>query len=117
MDFNKVNLFGKKSFADLLKEIYDNSRVKEKQISELVQQLKPMIKEPGDAMMLVPLLKEYLELGIKNDEQLVKMAGIVQRAMASANTIAKEGNDLVLTEKEKAELIQNLHEIKDIQKN
>ena len=102
MDFNKLIIFKKKSFADLLGEIYDNSRSKEKQIAELIQQLKPMIKEVGDAMLLVPLLKEYLELGIKNDEHLIKMAGIIQRAASVAN---ENGGELILTEQEKEALL------------
>jgi hypothetical protein len=80
MDFNKK--WGKnKSFGDLLGEIYDNAKKKEKQINDLIKELQPMIKEPGDAMLLVPLLKEYLELGIKNDEHLIKMAGIIQKSI------------------------------------
>lgn len=111
MNFDEIKVFGKKSLADVFKEIYDNSKSKEKQISELIQQLKPMVKEPGDAVMLVPLLKEYLELGIKNDEQLIKMAGIVQRAMNNAGGSGK-GDDLILSEKEKKELLDNLNSLK-----
>ncbi len=109
MDFNKTIIFKKKSFADLLSEIYDNSRTKEKQISELIHQLKPMIKEVGDAMLIVPLLKEYLELSIKNDEHLIKMAGIVQRAMTMAS---ENGGDLILTDQEKEALVASVSDMK-----
>ena len=61
MDFNQVTLFGSKTFADLLKEIYTNSKDKEKQISALIQGLKPLIETPGDATLIVPLIKEYME--------------------------------------------------------
>lgn len=89
MDFDKK--WGKnKTFSDLLGEIYDNARKKEKQINDLIKDLQPMIKEPGDAMLLVPLLKEYLELGIKNDEHLIKMAGIVQKSMSSLKDDTKD---------------------------
>ena len=80
MDFNQV-LFKDKTFSSLLEDIYKNANRKEKEIKALIDQLKPMIQEPGDAMMLVPLLKEYMELAIKNDDALIKMAGIVQRGM------------------------------------
>jgi len=72
MDFNQV-LFKDKTFASLLEDIYKNAGRKEKEIKALIDQLKPMIQEPGDAMMLVPLLKEYMELAIKNDDALIKM--------------------------------------------
>jgi hypothetical protein len=72
-------LFGKKTFSDVLKEIYDNSRTKDKQINALIGELKPLVADIGDAQLVVPMIKEYLEIGVKNDEHLIKMAAIVQR--------------------------------------
>ena len=66
-------LFGDKTFSDLLKDIYDNTKKKEKQITELINQLKPMIRNMTDASMMVPLVKEYLEVSVKNDDNLVKL--------------------------------------------
>ena len=63
------NIWGKKKFSDLLKEIYENSKKKEIQINALIGELKPLINDIGDATLIVPLIKEYMELGIKNDEQ------------------------------------------------
>lgn len=107
MDFNKV-LFKDKTFASLLEDIYKNANRKEKEIKALIDQLKPMIQEPGDAMMLVPLLKEYMELAIKNDEALIKMAGIVQRAMVS-NSSDSEGS--LLSERDKELLFQEINNV------
>ena len=83
MDFSQVKLFGKKNFSDLLKEIHTNQKDKETQLRSLIEGLKPLITSPGEATMIVPLIKEYMELAIKNDDALIKMAGIVQRAMNS----------------------------------
>ena len=105
MDFNQV-LFKDKTFANLLEDIYKNASRKEKEIKALIDQLKPMIQEPGDAMMLVPLLKEYMELAIKNDESLIKMAGIVQRAMSNTNS---EGDGGILSERDKELLFQEIN--------
>lgn len=99
MDFQKV-IFKNKTFSSVLEEIYSNSRDKEKQISKLIDDLKPMIKGPGDAVIMVPLLQEYLALGIKNDDQLVKMAAIIQRAMQEKD----EQGDFILDEKAREEL-------------
>jgi hypothetical protein len=99
------NIFGKKKFSDLLKEIYDNQKKKEVQITALIGELKPLINDIGDATLIVPLIKEYMELGIKNDEQLVKMATIVQRALAS-NKSEEEG--FGMTEEEKAQLLSEV---------
>ena len=96
------NIRGKKKFSDLLKEIYENSKKKEAQINALIGELKPLITDIGDATLIVPLIKEYMELGIKNDEQLIKMATIVQRALqVQAQTGA---NDLTFSDEEKAQL-------------
>ena len=97
------NVFGKKKFSDILKEIYDNQKKKETQMSSLIGELKPLINDLGDATLIVPLIKEYMELGIKNDEQLVKMATIVQRTLAS-NKSEEEG--FGMTEDEKKQLLQ-----------
>jgi hypothetical protein len=74
-----TTIFGKKTVSDVLKEIYDNSRTKEKQINALIGELKPLVENIGDATLVVPMIKEYLEVGVKNDEHLIKMLAIVQR--------------------------------------
>ena len=94
-------VFGKKKFSDLLSEIYNNQKKKETQISALINELKPLITDIGDATLIVPLLKEYMELGIKNDEQLIKMATIIQRAL---NTNINAVEDFGLSEDEKKQL-------------
>ena len=99
------NVWGKKKFSDILKEIYDNQKKKEAQISALIGELKPLINDIGDATLIVPLIKEYMELGIKNDEQLVKMATIIQRAVSS-NKSEEEG--FGMTEEEKAQLLSEV---------
>ena len=80
MDFEQ-KIFGNKSFSDILKNIYDNSKEKEKQIKDLISSLKPLVTDTQSALMVVPLIKEYLDVSVKNDDSLIKMAGIVQRAM------------------------------------
>ncbi len=99
------NIWGKKKFSDLLKEIYENSKKKEAQINALIGELKPLINDIGDATLIVPLIKEYMELGIKNDEQSVKMATIVQRALASNKS---EDEGFGMTEEEKAQLLSEV---------
>lgn len=96
------NIWGKKKFSDILKEIYENQKKKEAQISALIGELKPLINDIGDATLIVPLIKEYMELGIKNDEQLIKMATILQRALASGKS---EEDGFGMTVEEKTQLL------------
>jgi hypothetical protein len=107
MDFNTITLFGKKTFADLLKEIHTNSSNKEKEIRNLIDNLKPFITSAGDAVIIVPLIKDYLDVSVKNDDLLIKMAGIVQRAMNS-NTGSDE---LLLSDTDKEMLFQSMNEL------
>jgi len=78
-----TTIFGKKTVSDVLKEIYDNSKNKEKQINALIGELKPLVENIGDATLVVPMIKEYLEVGVKNDEHLIKMVALVQRLESS----------------------------------
>ena len=103
-------IFKGKSFSNLLEDIYKNSIKKEKQISALIQDLKPMIKNISDATIIVPIIKEYLEVSVKNDEHLIKMAAIVQRAMSRQESKA---DGVLLTEEEKRSLIATVHELED----
>ena len=101
-------IFGKKKFSDILSEIYNNQKKKEAQISGLISELKPLIADIGDATLIVPLIKEYLEIGVRNDEQLIKMATIIQRVV---NSNSGGGDDLGISEAEKAQLMDELEKI------
>ena len=102
-------VFGKKSYSDLLKEIYDNQKKKETQISALINELKPLISDIGDATMIVPLIKEYMELGIKNDEALIKVATIFQRIFSNENN--SEENGFGISEAEKEQLLKEINNL------
>ena len=105
------NIFGSKKFSDLLEEIYNNQKKKDKQISALIAELKPLVQEIGDATLIVPLIKEYLEISVKNDEQLIKMATIVQRIMS--NNTNSNGDSFGISEEEKAQLLAELDKFKE----
>jgi hypothetical protein len=107
MDFNNITIFGKKTFADLLKEIHTNSSNKEKEIRILIDNLKPLITSAGDAVIIVPLIKDYLDVSVKNDDLLIKMAGIIQRALNSNKTDDGE----FLSDLDKEMLFQSIHEL------
>jgi hypothetical protein len=103
-------VFSGKKFSDILEEIYNNQKKKEKQISALIAELKPLVNEIGDATLIVPLIKEYLEIGVKNDEQLIKMATIIQRVMSNNGTAE---NGFGISEEEKAQLLAEIDKFKE----
>ena len=67
-------IFSGKTLSDLFGEIYDNSKETKGQVKALIGELKPLIENIGDATLIVPMIKEYMEIGVKNDEHLIKLA-------------------------------------------
>lgn len=72
-------IFTGKTLSDLFGEIYDNSKETKGQVKALIGELKPLIENIGDATLIVPMIKEYMEIGVKNDEHLIKLATVIQR--------------------------------------
>lgn len=108
-------IFDGKSLSSLFKDIYDNTEYNKKQLDILTKELVTFIKDGDTAVQLVPMIKEYLEINVKNDDQLVKMAGIVQR-LISAEQRASSEDEFGLSEEEKNQLMNNLEDaVKDIQ--
>ena len=81
MDLN-FEIYKGKHFSGLCKDIVKNSENKKDQIDILISELRTLIKTVNDAVIIVPLIKDYYDVGIKNDEQLVKLAAVVQRLVA-----------------------------------
>jgi len=101
-------IFGKKKFSDVLEEIYNNQKKKDQQVTALINELKPLISDIGDATLVVPLIKEYMEISVKNDDILIKMAALAQRAMA---TVTSDGS-LTISDEEKDQLLAAMNELK-----
>ena len=104
----EFELFKATTFSDLMKDIYHNSKKKDRQINTLIQELQPLIKNIGDATIIVPLIKEYLDVSVKNDEHLVKLAAVVQRLVGSVSS--NNGDEFGMSEAEKLRLLQTAQE-------
>lgn len=85
-------IFNGKTLSDLFSEIHDNSTSTRAQVKALIGELKPLIENIGDATLIVPMIKEYMEIGVKNDEHLIKLATIIQR-IETANAKG-DGSDM-----------------------
>jgi hypothetical protein len=101
-----TELFKGKTFADIMSDVYNNSKKKDRQLKLLIAQLEPLVKNLQDATVVVPLIKEYMEVSVKNDDQIVKLAAIVQRMMKDANSDDGSGG-LGLSDDEKKQLLAN----------
>lgn len=108
---NDIEIFKGKNFSDLCKDIVKNSEEKKNQIDILITDLRDMIKTVNDATMIVPLLKEYFDVGVRNDEQLIKLAAIIQRLMSGkAGVDGDSGGGMLLTEEERKQLMATVEE-------
>jgi hypothetical protein len=102
---NDYEIFEGKTLSDVFKDIYDNSKTNKQQLEVLMKEVVGFIKDGDTAVQIIPMLKEYLEINVKNDEQLVKLATVVQRIMAAEKRTTDSGDEFGLTENEKQQLM------------
>ena len=112
MDNKDIEVFGGKSLSDLLKDIYDNSVEKKTQINKLTEELSKFVNRVSDVAVISPIIKEYLDVGVKNDEQLIKIAQVAAKLVGATT---KEGDE-ILSEQEKQDLLATINDtVKDLQ--
>ena len=98
-------IFEGKTLSDVFKDIYDNSKTNKTQLEVLMKEVVGFIKDGDTAVQIIPMLKEYLEINVKNDEQLVKLATIVQRITAAEKRVSDSGDEFGLSDAEKEQLM------------
>ena len=101
-------IFKGKTFQDLTKDIYENTTNKKKRIDLLISEIHGFIQTIDDVVMVAPIIKEYMEVSVKNDEHLVKLAGVLQRIISKSNGATEES--ILLSESEKDELMSTLQD-------
>ena len=113
---NDYEIFQGKSLSALFKDIYDNSKRNKTQIEILVKEVGGFIKDGDMAVQLIPMIREYLDINVKNDELLVKLASIVQRLIQAENK-STSSDDFSLSDSEKEQLLRSLDDtVSELQK-
>ena len=102
-------IFEGKSFQDLTKDIYKNTTDRKKQIDLLISEINGFITTIDDVVMVAPIIKEYMEVAVKNDEHLVKLAGVLQRIISKSTGVNDES--MLLSDSEKEELMETLQDV------
>lgn len=100
-------VYGSTRLEDILEEIHKSTKKKRNKIEMVLDKMNNLISEPKDVIVMAPLMKDYFDLLIKNDDGLVKLATIVQR-IYSAESYKKlaEGEDIGnLSDEERKELM------------
>ena len=104
----QFELFPGKNLSGLFKDIYDNQQNKKARISELIAEIKKVIRHSGDMAVIGPIIKDLVDTSVRNDESLLKMAAIAQRMVASKEKV--DGDTGFLSDQEKEQLLQQLED-------
>ena len=111
----KNEIFDGKTFQDLTKDIYENTTKRKVQIDLLISEIHGFITTIDDVVMVAPIIKEYMDTAVRNDEHLVKLAGVLQRIISKSSGESDES--MLLTDEEKEELMGTLQDtVNDLQK-
>ena len=112
---NEKEIFEGKTFQDLTKDIYENTTKRKTQIDLLISEIHGFITTIDDVVLVAPIIKEYMDTAVKNDEHLVKLAGVLQRIISKSQGESDES--MLLSDEEKAELMGTLQDtVDDLQK-
>ena len=101
-------IFEGKTFQDLTKDIYENTTKRKIQIDLLISEIHGFITTIDDAIMVAPIIKEYMDTAVKNDEHLVKLAGVLQRIISKSS--GSDDESMLLSDSEKEELMSTLQD-------
>ena len=111
----KKEIFEGKTFQDLTKDIYDNTTKRKTQIDLLISEIHGFITTIDDVVLVAPIIKEYMDTAVRNDEHLVKLAGVLQRIISKSQGDSDES--MLLSDEEKEELMGTLQDtVDDLQK-
>jgi hypothetical protein len=90
MDFQEIKIFGDKTLADLFKEIHDNQQDVKIRADEIIDNLQELVSDINNATIVSPLIKDYLDTVVKNNETLIKIAMIVEKSISRQNKQQEE---------------------------
>jgi len=107
-------IFEGKTFQDLTKDIYENTTKRKTQIDLLISEIHGFITTIDDVVLVAPIIKEYMDTAVRNDEHLVKLAGVLQRIISKSQGDSDES--MLLSDAEKEELMGTLQDtVQDLQ--
>ncbi len=104
----QFELFPGKNLGDLFKDIYDNQQHKKQRISELIAEMKKLVRHSGDMIAMGPIIRDLIDSSVKNDDALIKMAAIAQRIIGASQKA--EGDIGFLSDSVREQLLQQLDE-------
>lgn len=102
-------LFTDKTISDVYKNIYDNAVKTRSQITGLIDQLKPFVKSLDSVVTIVPLIGSYMEILIRSDEHLIKLADSAIRLIKEGKIGTDESGGF-LSDEEKKQILKDVQD-------
>lgn len=112
MDLSEFEIYKGKTFASLCKDIITNQNKKRDQLDILIDELRGFVKTANDAYTIIPCIRDYFDIGVKNDEQLVKLAMVIQRIICKSGSDTDDSGSLSLTDEERKQLMEEVDSVK-----
>lgn len=106
MKGGEVEVFEGKTLSQILEDVYENSLSTKNDIKTLIKDLVPFMQTSSDAVNIAPIIHSFVDVGVKNNEQLIKVATVVQR-LISADAYQRAGDESILSESDREQLLQN----------
>jgi hypothetical protein len=106
MEEQSKEIFEGKTISNLAKEIYEKHKEQDQALKTRINQLADMVESPGDAIVIVPMLKGYFDSSLKNDEVLMRMLQIFQKQ--EDKKAAADSDSSLLSEKDIAQLFEEV---------
>lgn len=101
-----TEIFDGKTLSDMFSDVYKNTDKKREQINQFVSNVVKLIRTPEDAAVLGPVIKDFLDVNVKNDEHIVRLVQIAQRLVSVSNKATPD--TMLLSEEEKNQLLKNI---------
>ncbi len=101
-----TEIFDGKTLSDMFSDVYKNTDRKREQINQFVSNMVKLIRTPEDAAVLGPVIKDFLDVNVKNDEHIVRLVQIAQRLVSVSSKSTSDG--MILSEEEKNQLLKNI---------
>lgn len=107
MKEHETEIFSGVTLGDVLQDMYVESKQKRKQILDIVETYSSLVSSPSDAINIGPVITSLLEVAVRNDDQVAKIATIAQRLIAASYraTGAADDDGFILSESERAQLM------------
>jgi hypothetical protein len=109
-----TDVFEGKTLHDILKDVYDHTHSRRSRIASMLDSLSLHITNPDSAIVFAPIVRDYMDVLIKNDEHLIKLGTIAQRIISSEAYKGSGTIEELLTEAEKDSLLSEVNEVATI---